>query len=76
MNAHRPERKLRNGLAAFWALEPEVRAATDSGWTLTSIYELRQQRLAMSYVQLARRPSDAALKLLAVAKAHPDALIE
>jgi hypothetical protein len=54
MNAHRPDRKRRNGLAAFRALEPEVRAALDAGWTLTAIFELHQRRLAMSYAQFAR----------------------
>jgi hypothetical protein len=47
-------RKRRNGLAAFRAVEAEVRSALDAGWTLVAIYEEHQQRLAMSYAQFAR----------------------
>ncbi len=44
----------RNGLAAFRAVESEVRSALEAGWTLVAIYEAQQQRLAMSYAQFAR----------------------
>lgn len=49
-----PERKRRNGLAAFRALEPEVRAALTAGRTLVDIYAEKRARLAMSYSQFAR----------------------
>ena len=47
-------RKRRNGLAAFRAVEAEVRSALDAGWTVVAVYEAQQQRLAMSYAQFAR----------------------
>jgi len=47
-------RKRRNGLAAFRAVEAEVRSALDAGWTVVAVYEAQQQRLAISYAQFAR----------------------
>jgi len=47
-------RKRRNGLAAFRAVEAEVRSALDAGWTVIAVYEAQQQKLAMSYAQFAR----------------------
>ena len=47
-------RKRRNGLAAFRAVEAEVRSALNAGWTVIAVYEAQQQRLAMSYAQFAR----------------------
>lgn len=44
----------RNGLAAFRAVEPEVRAALSAGWTLVAIYAEKRSRLGMSYAQFAR----------------------
>jgi hypothetical protein len=49
-----PVRRRRNGLAAFRAVEPEVRSALKAGWTLVAIYEQLQARLALSYAQFAR----------------------
>jgi hypothetical protein len=46
--------KRRNGLAAFRAVEAEVRSALDAGWTVIAVYEAQQQKLAMSYAQFAR----------------------
>jgi hypothetical protein len=49
-----PNRKRRNGLAAFRAVELEVHAALTAGRTVLSIYEEKRDRLAMSYAQFAR----------------------
>lgn len=46
--------KRRNGYAAFRAIEADVRAALDAGWTLVAIYEVRRDQLAISYAQFAR----------------------
>jgi hypothetical protein len=48
------QRKQRNGLAAFRAVEVEVHAALDAGRTVLAIYEEKRDRLAMSYAQFAR----------------------
>ena len=48
------QRKRRNGLAAFRAVELEVHAALTAGRTVLSIYEEKRDRLAMSYAQFAR----------------------
>jgi len=48
------ERRRRNGLAAFRAIELEVHAALDAGRTVLAIYEEKRDRLAMSYAQFAR----------------------
>lgn len=48
------QRKRRNGLAAFCAVELEVHAALSAGQTVLAIYEEKQDRLAMSYAQFAR----------------------
>ena len=48
------QRKRRNGLAAFRAVELEVHAALDAGRTVLAIYEEKRDRLAMSYAQFAR----------------------
>lgn len=59
-----PSPKRRNGLAAFRAVEPEVRAALGAGWTLVAIYTEKRSRLGMSYAQFARyaQPLRAAAK--------------
>lgn len=54
MTPKSPTLKRRNGLAAFRAVEPEVRAALSAGWTLLAIYEEKRSRLGMSYAQFAR----------------------
>ncbi len=54
MGIRAPGRNRRNGLAAFRAVELEVRAALGAGWTLVAIYEEKQARLGMSYAQFAR----------------------
>ena len=47
-------RRRRNGLAAFRAVEAEVRSALNAGWTMIAVYEAQQKKLAMSYAQFAR----------------------
>jgi hypothetical protein len=54
MRNTRPDRRRRNGLAAFRAIESEVRAALLAGLTLISIWEEKRLRLGMSYAQFAR----------------------
>ncbi len=54
MRNTRPDRRRRNGLAAFRAVESEVRAALLAGFTLISIWEEKRLRLGMSYAQFAR----------------------
>lgn len=54
MRNTRPDRRRRNGLAAFRAIEAEVRAALIAGFTLISIWEEKRLRLGMSYAQFAR----------------------
>ena len=54
MRNTRPDRRRRNGLAAFLAIEAEVRAALLAGFTLISIWEEKRIRLGMSYAQFAR----------------------
>jgi hypothetical protein len=49
-----PDRKRRNGLAAFRAVEAEVRAALLAGFTLISVWEEKRVRLGISYAQFAR----------------------
>jgi hypothetical protein len=49
-----PDRKRRNGLAAFRAVEEEVRAALIAGFTLVSVWEEKRLRLGISYAQFAR----------------------
>ena len=64
-----PNRKRRNGLAAFRAVELEVQTALAAGWTVLAIYEEKRDRLAMSYAQFARyaQPLRRALKAQAPA---------
>jgi hypothetical protein len=69
MSIKTPDRKRRNGLAAFRAVELEVRAALSAGWTLAAIYEEKRGRLGMSYAQFARY----AQPLRKAAKAQPAA---
>ena len=47
------QRKRRNGLAAFRAVELEIHAALSAGRTVLAIYEEKRDRLAMSYAQFA-----------------------
>ncbi|HEY6005590.1 MAG TPA: TraK family protein [Anaeromyxobacter sp.] len=63
------DRKRRNGLAAFRAVELEVHAALSAGRTVLAIYEEKRDRLAMSYAQFARyaQPLRKALKAQAPA---------
>jgi Family of unknown function (DUF5338) len=54
MRNTKPDRRRRNGLAAFRAIEAEVRAALLAGFTLIAIWEEKRLRLGMSYAQFAR----------------------
>jgi hypothetical protein len=50
----RANRKRRDGLAAFRAVELEVHAALSAGRTVLAIYEEKRDRLGISYAQFAR----------------------
>ncbi|MFO0583237.1 MAG: TraK family protein [Anaeromyxobacter sp.] len=54
MSAAPLDRKRRNGLAAFRAVELEVQAALRAGRTVLDIYREKRERLGMSYAQFAR----------------------
>ncbi|MGB8932394.1 MAG: TraK family protein [Anaeromyxobacteraceae bacterium] len=54
MASRSTDRKRRNGLAAFRAVESEVVAALAAGRTVLAIFEEMQAGLGMSYSQFAR----------------------
>jgi Family of unknown function (DUF5338) len=54
MSIQSTTRKRRNGLAAFRAVEPDVREALSAGRTLVAIYEELAPRLGLSYEQFTR----------------------